>query len=117
MDVIAIRDKIEWKIAQLEEARQQIQPLSEDKANGKANYDRALAINIVKLKNKLITSFNGMDCTNLPATLIVPVAKGIIYKECFDKEVSEASYKGCITTIEAIKAELNGLQSINKHLE
>lgn len=116
-DILRTRDKIEYKISQLEEARGQIIDLSQDKANGIANYDRALAITIVKLRNKLITNFEGMDCSNLPATLIVPVAKGIAYKECFDKEASEAGYKACITIIEAIKAELNGLQSINKHLD
>lgn len=117
MDVITISEKIQSKIAELEEARGHIMDNAQGKAQSISEYDRALALAIVKLRNNQITQFEGVPCTNLPATLIIPIAKGIVFQESFDKEANEAAYKGCLSIIEAIKAELNGLQSINKHLE
>ncbi len=45
------------------------------------------------------------------------IAKGIVYKESFAKESGDAEYKATVSIVDAIKAELNGLQSINRHLE
>lgn len=117
MEVITIAVKIEKKIAELEAAREMIFDAAQEKANGISNYDRAIAITTLKLKNKQITHFEGVAIETLPATLIAAVAKGICFQECFDKEAKDSIYRGLITQIEAIKAELNGLQSINKHLE
>lgn len=117
MDIITTAIKIEAKIAELEQERDRILPASFDKATAISNYDKEMALTIVKLRNGVIKSWEGQDISNLPATLIIPVAKGICFQECFSSEIAENNYKGIISIIEAIKAELNGLQSINKHLE
>lgn len=117
MDVVTIAEKIEAKIAQLEQARDEILDRSQEKAQAISQYDKSLAIAMLKLKNGLIAEFETINCIGLPATLIPSVAKGICYKECFDKEANDSGYKALITIIDAIKAELNGLQSINRHLD
>jgi hypothetical protein len=116
-DLISIRDKIEAKIAELETHRNCIIDASETRANGIANYDRELAKTVLKLKNNLIAEFEGIEIKTLPATLIPAVAKGIIWKKCLEKEQGESGYKGLLTCIESLKAELNGYQSINKNLD
>lgn len=121
-DILTNAQKIENHLILIDKLIDEIPESSMEKANGIANYDRAIAITILKLKNGDITEmedFNGetIFLDKLPATLIPQVAKGICYKEAFDKEMGEAAYKGIITMIEARKAQLNGLQSINKVLQ
>lgn len=116
-ELIKTMQKIEAKITALESARAELIDAAIDKANAVSNYDRQLSITILKLKNGLIESFEGLPSIGLPATLIEKVAKGIIYQAAFDKESAEDIYKSKVISIEAIRAELNGLQSINKYVE
>lgn len=116
-DILTNAQKIDQMIQQIEELICTIDEMATDKSNGIANYDRELAITILRLKNKDITEFEGNKIDNLPATILPIIAKGIIYKAAFDKEIGDAGYKAIITKIEARKSQLNGLQSINKHLD
>lgn len=121
-DALTTATKIEMMIGKIEALVEQIPEISMEKANGTSNYDRAMAITVLKLKNKQILSMQDLDGSriaidNPPATLIPLIAKGICYKEAFDKEVSEAGYKGIITMIDAHRAMLNGYQSIFKVLQ
>jgi hypothetical protein len=118
-DAISYAQKIENMIQVIDQLVDQLDDASMDKANGIANYDRAIAITILKIKNGEITQMEDFDANiipfkGLPATLITQVAKGICWKEIFDKEAGDAGYKGITTKIEARKAQLNGYQSINK---
>lgn len=116
-DVITIASKIEEKIKQLEEMRDNILPASFDKAKGISQYDREVAITILKLKSGIIKEWEGISCVGIAQTLIPAIAKGICFQACFDKELGEGNYKAILSCIESLKAELNGYQSINKHLE
>lgn len=116
-DILTNAQKIHNKIAELEEERDKLLPASYDKAKAISEYDKQIAITTLKLKNGLITEFEGVKISNLPATLVRDIAKGICYKECFDKEIGESNYKAIVSIMESIRAELNGLQSINKYLE
>lgn len=121
-DIITNAQKIEAMIEEIETLVDNIPEAAEAKALGISNYDRQLALTIVKIKNGQITQMedsNGelIDITSLPATLIRDVAKGIIWKAAYDKESGDAGYKGIITMVDARKAQLNGLQSVNKVLQ
>lgn len=121
-DILTNARKIETLINLIEEEIEKLDDASTMKANGIANYDRELAITILKLRNGMIKSMtdeNGdlVSIDNLPATLIIPVAKGICYKVSFDKEAGESEYKSVVTKIDARKAQLNGFQSINKVIQ
>ena len=87
------------------------------KSKAIANYDKALALTIVKLRNGVEMEFEGQKILNPPVTIMEKIAKGICWKERLELEEAEGEYKSLITNIETVKAELNGLQSINKHLE
>lgn len=116
-DPVKVAELIQNKISELEKERPLLFDCSQSKAQAISDYDRALAICVIKIKNKSITHFEGEPIGNPPANLIPLIAKGICYQECFKKEAEEAGYRAVLSNIEAIKAELNGLQSINRHLD
>lgn len=116
-DIITTAQKIENKIQQLEEERSDLVDAGIEKANSLSNYEKELAITILRLKNGDIAEFEGQSCTKLPANLIEKVAKGIIYQKSFDKEAAESVYKSKIVIMEAIRAEINAYQTINKYIE
>lgn len=115
--VLSVAESIREKINELEEERVKLVDMAQEKATAISQYDKVIAITTLKLKNKAIDNFEGQSTLNLPATLIPQVAKGMCYKERFDQEAMDGIYKATITNIEAIKAELNGFQSINRHLD
>lgn len=116
-DTVTSAAKIEIKIAELECERGKINDFAMEKADGISQYDRHIAITILKLKEGIITEFEGVPIKALQATLIPKIAQGICFNECYAKEAKDGLYRGLISNIDAIKAELNGLQSINRHLE
>lgn len=119
-DAITYAQKIEIKINEIDNLIDNVQDAADNKALGIANYDRKLAITILKIKNKQITEMEDVDGnmieipSSLAQNLIEKIARGIVWKESLDKESGDAGYKGLITMIDAKKAQLNGLQSINK---
>lgn len=116
-DPIKVAELIQDKIAELDSERPKLFDSAQSKAQAISEYDKSLAIATLKLRNGTITELEGEPIKNLPANLIPIVAKGLCYQECFTKESEEGCYKAVISNIEAIKAGLNGLQSINKHLD
>lgn len=116
-DPLKVADLIQDKIAELDNERPKLFDSAQSKAQAIADYDKALAIAALKLRNGTINELEGEPVKNLPANLIPIVAKGLCYQECFAKEAEEGCYKAVISNIEAIKAGLNGLQSINRHLD
>ena len=116
MDVINISNEIEKKIKLLEKMRVEIRERAEARANAIAEYDKQLAITIIKLKNNNIDKWEGEELIKLPATIIEKTAKGICWQARLDMEKADALYKSLISNINSVQAELNGYQSINRHL-
>ena len=107
MELIKIADKIEEKVKLLEQGRTELQSKAQNKAMAISEYDKCLAIAIIRLK----------DSGKYPATLIEKIAKGDCYKERAASELAKAEYKLTVTKMNAIQAELNGYQSIFRHLD
>ena len=106
MEAIQVAQKIEQKINLLEKARQQLQPRAKKKAETISDYEKILSQTILRLKTE----------GSLPATLIEKVARGECWKARLDMELADAQYTNAIKGLAAIVAELNGWQSINRHL-
>ncbi len=113
-DILTNAAKINYVIDAITDYADRIEQASLEKANTVANYEREIAITILKLKNGAITEWEGQSIKSLAANLIATVAKGICYNESFEKEIAEGNYKGIIVKLEALKAQLNGYQSLNK---
>jgi len=115
--------EIKKKIAEIKNARSGIFDAAKEKGNSISNYDRAIALTILKIKNGLITEMADpetgevVQIPQLPATVIPQIAKGLCWMESGRKEEAEALYRAILSNIEAIKSELNGLQTITKYID
>lgn len=116
MDAITVAVEIEKRIKELEVAKKQLKERSNKKAEANANYDKVLALTLIKLRNNLITEFEGVEIKDTPATILEKVAKGICFQERLEQEKADAEYKSLITYISTVESQLNGWQSINKYL-
>jgi len=117
MELTKIAEAIESKITLLEKARAFLKKRGETKAKTIADYEKAIALAIVKLKNNAIAEWETFSTEKLPTTLIEKTAKGMCYQEKLDMEVAESDYKSLIVSINAIEAELNAYQSIFRHMQ
>lgn len=107
MDITKVKDCIEKLISEIGHCRRDIETKGNARAHAISNYDKQLKIAIVTLKE------NG----KFPATLIEKIAKGVCSDHRLTLELAEVGYKACISNLEALKAQLNGYQSIYRHLE
>ena len=117
-DVLENKQKIEQKIQELEGLRESVFPAAEQKAKTMGEYRKKKAVTILKLRNEVIKSFEGeLIKYPLQTTVTGDIASGICWREKMEQDEAEGIYKGLITILDAVKAELNGLQSINRRLE
>ena len=116
MELLAISRKIEEKIKTLELGRDILKEYVKNKAETMANYEKQIAITLIKLKNGLEFELEGNKIKNPPASFSEKIAKGICYQEKLDMETAEAQYKNAIVGMGAIEAELNGYQSIFRYI-
>ncbi len=106
MELIKVKDCIEKLISEIGKCRREIETKGNARAMAISNYDKQLKIAIVTLK----------EAGKFPATLIEKIAKGVCADHREQLELAEVGYKACISNLEALKAQLNGYQSIYKHL-
>ena len=107
MDLMKVKDCIEKIISEIGHCRREIETKGNARANAISNYDKQLKIAIVVLK----------DEGKFPATLIEKIAKGVCSDHRLTLELAEVGYKSCLSNLEALKAQLNGYQSIYRHLD
>ena len=117
MEVIEVSNKIEETINKIQKTLLEIKERAENRARSLAEYENAIAITILKLKNGKINKYQGEDISSLPATLIEKTARGMCMEQCFTKDKAEAEYKNVCMGLQALQAILNGYQSINRHLD
>lgn len=117
MELIKVQQSIEERIDLVSKTRSVLRKLAKEKADTIAEYEKQMAITILKLKNGVITKFEGENIQGLPATVLEKVAKGICYQERLNADLAEANYKSAVVALQALQAELNGFQSIYKHSE
>ena len=102
-----VKNHIRNIIAEIGDYRRDIETKGNARAKAISNYDKQLKIAIVVLK----------DEGKFPATLIEKIAKGVCSDHRLTLELAEVGYKAVISNLEALKAQLNGYQSIYKHLD
>ena len=115
--VVQVAEEIQKKINELESAKKFLKQRSDSKAETSAAYDKAVALTIIKLRNGQELTLEGERIIEPPATILEKIARGICYKEKLEMEKAEAEYKSLITYISTVESQLNGWQSINRHLQ
>lgn len=107
MDERPVRDIVEKIIKEIGDCRRDIEAKGNARAQAISNYDKQLKIAIVTLK----------EAGKFPATLIEKIAKGVCSDHRLTLELAEVGYKACISNLTALMAQLNGYQSIYRHLD
>ena len=116
MDVINIANAIEKKITDLEVGRQELNKRAKAWANALAEYRHVIATTIIKLKNGVAFNLDGEIIQSPVNSIIESIARGICWKEKLAETEAEALYRVALKGMDALMAELNGLQSIYRHL-
>ena len=106
MDIIKTAKMIELAIERLGDEGKKLEGLTQATALASSEYDKAIGLRIAKLKG---------DGT--PTTIVEKLAKGDCADLLYMKILAEGQLKACYSNIDRIKAQLNGYQSINKHLD
>lgn len=116
MGVIENAEKIEAFNRQIEKAVAELYARAKAKADAIGAYRKKRATVLIQLRNGVEFDLGGEKIKDPPATLCNDIARGICYQEKINEELATAQYKNLIVGIEALEAELNGIQSINRHL-
>ena len=116
MKLMQMADNILAKIEELGKESLNLDGYARDKALALTKYECKIAKTVMELKNGVSLKIDGETITNPPVSIMEKIAKGYCYKEKLSAELAESTYKNCNTRIEILKAQLNGYQSINKHL-
>lgn len=117
MEILKVATEIQKKINELEKALPEIKKRGEAKAETSAEYDKSIAICIMKIRNGIEMTFEDQKIIDPPATILEKIARGVCFKEKLAMEKADADYKSLITYISTVESQLNGWQSINRYLQ
>lgn len=116
MDVIKISHCIDGKIEELEQLRNELDAMPNLVSNSSAEYEKKLAKTIMQLKNGVAFELDGVEISNPLTTITEKVARGLCWVEAMKMQLDEIKYKNLNKKIDIVEAQLNGYQSINRHL-
>jgi hypothetical protein len=117
MDLIQISEQIVKKIKEIDIIRGELKIRGENKAQTASNYDRAIALLLMGMKNGQEYVLAGCKIINPPASIMDKVARGICWQEKLEMDKAEANYKSVVSNLDAVKSQLNALQSLNRNLD
>lgn len=117
MDIITINRQITDNIILLRKIRDQLKFRADDKAKALGEYEKKLAVTILKLRNSESVEFEGETITNPPVSIIEKLAKGICYKESIARDIAESNYKNAIIGLQSVQAIINALQSMLRYVD
>lgn len=113
MEITKVSDEIQERIRLLGICRKELQTRAEEAAKTKSEYESELSKTIVQL------AVNGehKDVQDQGATNREKIARGLCSDELYKMELASSRYKNAVKGMETLMAEMNGLQSIFRHLE
>ena len=115
--IIQIADTIQKIIAKIGVCRKEIEGKGQARAKAIKAYDMKLAIALATLRESNNYEMAGRKWEAPPVSIMEKIAKGIVAEERYNLEIAEAGYKSAICNLEALQAQLNGFQSIFRHLD
>ena len=117
MEIIDVAKRINDKILLLEKGRGELRSRSISAAETTAEYEKQMAITLLKLENGVIDSWEGYDCKGIAKSNMDKIAKGICWQYRLSMDKADKEYRLTVVKLDTIKSELNGLQSINRYLQ
>ena len=117
MSVSDIAKQIEFKIREIDQIRAEIKNRGREKARTASIYDMEVAKVLVGLENGKEYELDGQKIKDPAKSVMDKLARGICFDYKLEMDVSEAEYKSVISNLEAVKTQVNALQSIYRHLD
>jgi len=117
IEVVQMAEQIESACREIQRLSGQLDKLGQRQAEAAAEYDKAIAIALVKLKNGEEMDVFGMKVKSPPATTSEKIAKGLCYQERLNADLAESALKACQQKLRAAEAILSGRQSKNRYLD
>ena len=117
MDLITIRNKIEENLKLLRATSRELKIRSQDKANAKGEYEKQLAIAMLRLRQGEPEFIESISAEWQSVSGLERIAKGLCYKESIALDLAESAYKNAVIGIQTVQVEINALQSILRYLE
>ena len=105
MEPLKLAQAMEKIIRELGVEGQKCYDLVVAKADAMSNYDKEMSIAVAQLKSE-----------GEPVSIIDKKAKGMCHAELHAKILAEEMLKAHYSKLDRLKAQLNGLQSMNRHL-
>lgn len=116
IEVIEVSKQIEKRIELLALARKGLAERASLKAVTIADYDKAIAITLIKLREGVEIEFEGHKIKGLPVSVMEKIAKGMCWQERLVMEEAIAGYSVAVSGMRSLEVELQGYQSIYRHL-
>ena len=116
LDVITLSKRIDEQIRQLESGRKQLRKYAIEYGEAERDYYKALAITQAKLRAGISFTLDCIVIKDVLATNMETTSRGICWKEKHRRETAKALFESGKKSLDALQAELSGLQSINKPL-
>ncbi len=117
MDIIQVADAIQKLIAEIGKCRREIEGKGNARAKAIKNYDMQMAIALATLREGESYELAGRKWQAPPVTIMEKIAKGICAIQREELEIAESGYRASTCNLEALQAQLNGFQSIFRHLD
>jgi hypothetical protein len=104
MDIQTLTSELYEINLRIDKASREIFRLAKDKAEAERIYQKALALEIVKLRDE-----------GTPATLITALAKGSTADLEYARDLADGTFKSAFASLDAIKTQASVLQTITKY--
>jgi predicted transcriptional regulator len=104
MDIQTLTNELYEINKRIDKASREIFKLAKDKAEAEREYQKALALEIIKLKGE-----------GTPATLIMALAKGTTADLEYSRDLADGTFKSAFASLDAIKTQASVLQTITKY--
>jgi len=117
MGLIKIQHRIEANRKLLADKHTQLEEFAQKRAEAEADYERQLAVTLIKLRNKKAFELDGELIKDPPATYAKDIAKGICWEAKLKQEATAGKYKATLERIQSLRTAINADQSILKYME
>ena len=102
-------------IKDIEDGLKLVKPANDAWAKADAEYDKQLALAIIRLENGVELELDGEKVQNPRAAALKEIAKGIVSNYKFEKNTTDSERKRITQKLNHVATQLNGHQSVNKH--
>jgi hypothetical protein len=117
MELMQISEQIVKKIKEIDTIRAELKKRGEDKALTASDYDRNIAMTLMGLENGKAYNIGDDVVQNPPKSIMEKLARGLCWQEKLEMDKAEANYKSVVSNLDAVKSQLNALQSLNRNLD